>query len=610
MVKTITFTQPPASIADLAPTLQAGGSLAIDTFYYVVCAVAGNTLIYSSSQVKAGISNEVSATTDASNKTIRLDWTAIPGAVGYYVFRATSSDVYTGSKRFRRETDNHSSYVTTTNNFFIDAGAATPALYRTSYIPVAPASFVFPDKVDPRTYGEGRLTLSGGDSGDPITLQNIYDDAVANAWTDWCKYDRKIFTLMGHFYINSADTYFEALNQLLNLFDNIYFKSIGGSLKFGTIDANGSPTDGCEINNVCAYSNQIYFYVGTKMYATKLKGNASSVSSPYYLSGIIATHYIKPNGGIFDGVSLTDFSLQSNQVDIFMKNLNSATAYWMPLYNDTLLLQGLICTYHYPYYSANNTMDRIKCMASSYQVRMRRINNDIQSMHHIDGEYPNTPDTDGLPVIYWGNATVYTSHFNLWHSFRLKVNAQGNALANVKVTIKDKDGNIAEDKDGTEVKAFTTDAYGNLWAEKINITAVTDNTITDSSKSWTTDKWKGRNLYIVSGNGKGWQVKILSNTGTVLTLCEDFITNPSVSDQAGIILWIKRVKMMHKAGTGAGTGDAYTTTTLYTPHELTIYKDGYETYKADVEINRPMDLDIKLRHSPSVGRDEMGDDIR
>jgi len=74
----------PGSVVATAAT---GGSLAIDTYYYVVTAVSekGETVQ----------SSEVSATTDGTKKTIELTWATVPGARAYKVYRSTTSLSYT-----------------------------------------------------------------------------------------------------------------------------------------------------------------------------------------------------------------------------------------------------------------------------------------------------------------------------------------------------------------------------------------------------------------------------------------------------------------------------------------------------------------------------------
>ena len=57
-------------------------------------------------------------------------------------------------------------------------------------------------------------------------------------------------------------------------------------------------------------------------------------------------------------------------------------------------------------------------------------------------------------------------------------------------------------------------------------------------------------------------------------------------------------------GFGAGT------ISYYTPFTLSIYKDGYETYKEQLTPTEAIDYRRDLRHSVSAGRDAMGDEFR
>ena len=59
-------------------------------------------------------------------------------------------------------------------------------------------------------------------------------------------------------------------------------------------------------------------------------------------------------------------------------------------------------------------------------------------------------------------------------------------------------------------------------------------------------------------------------------------------------------------GGGSGAGSAYTTQTWYTPHKITLSKDGYETYKGVVNCDDAKCLSIKLYHNPfktRIGRE-------
>ena len=86
--------------------------------------------------------------------------------------------------------------VLATTNSYSDDG--TSALSNPS-LPVVPASTVLPMGVNPRVYGTGHLEYYGGTEADPITPQDIYDAAVADGWTDYCKWDKAMLIVLGNF---------------------------------------------------------------------------------------------------------------------------------------------------------------------------------------------------------------------------------------------------------------------------------------------------------------------------------------------------------------------------------------------------------------------------
>lgn len=60
-------------------------------------------------------------------------------------------------------------------------------------------------------------------------------------------------------------------------------------------------------------------------------------------------------------------------------------------------------------------------------------------------------------------------------------------------------------------------------------TAVSSNTLTNSGASWTVNAWAGYQVRVDSGRGVIQQIKIASNTGTVLTLAESWRITPSAT---------------------------------------------------------------------------------
>lgn len=97
-----------AAPASPGAALAAGGSLADDTYYYVVTAFfsAGET-------VKSA---EVNETTSGANNSVTISWTAVVGAVKYRVYRGTVSGTYTDYYE-----------VTAPTVTFLDTGASATA---------------------------------------------------------------------------------------------------------------------------------------------------------------------------------------------------------------------------------------------------------------------------------------------------------------------------------------------------------------------------------------------------------------------------------------------------------------------------------------------------
>lgn len=62
-------------------------------------------------------------------------------------------------------------------------------------------------------------------------------------------------------------------------------------------------------------------------------------------------------------------------------------------------------------------------------------------------------------------------------------------------------------------------------------------TLTDSSKSWTTNQWQNQKVKITGGTGSGQEAFISSNTATVLTLSSTLSPPPDATSTYKIMLW-------------------------------------------------------------------------
>ena len=162
----------------------------------------------------------------------------------------------------------------------------------------------------------------------------------------------------------------------------------------------------------------------------------------------------------------------------------------------------------------------------------------------------------------------------------------GNAISGATVTLKDSGG-------ATE-KTTTTNTDGYFLDETIAITNATTTTITDSSKSWTVDAHRGKEIIITSGVNAGQRCVVKSNTATQLTLMDALATACSAGDRAGLPFYALRCAINHDPATGGGVGSGYQIITDKNPHTLTITKTGYQDYQEIMTINRKMDLEVAL----------------
>lgn len=69
-------------------------------------------------------------------------------------------------------------------------------------------------------------------------------------------------------------------------------------------------------------------------------------------------------------------------------------------------------------------------------------------------------------------------------------------------------------------------------------TAGAAGTMTDSGQSWVTNAYAGYYVEILSGTGPGQRRKILSNTGTVLTITPNWGVNPASGSKYNILGWV------------------------------------------------------------------------
>jgi hypothetical protein len=445
-------------------------------------------------------------------------------------------------------------------------------------------------------------------------MQNIYDDAVSSSWTNWFLWDgmRAVWLFRQQISPTSTETHlaFKYVDIYCLGWWYMYNTHASSNLQFGEINTNGTTKNGCNIHMLADSlgESECRFDTSCKLYDTQILGS-NDTSHPFYAASIITGTYLNIN----NVTAAKDVKIQRMANFIVRNNVAmngiEASSYLGNVYNATSLYQNFKVTFLSVYYKNYPRLDTPTFTDATYQISHNSsfaAPNKGEYSVLIDPSCPNSTHASKLPVISW-NDSVYTGIYNdIFQSMRLLVtDVAGTGISGASVYFYDVNGADAADF-GTTTTVRTSDAQGYVWLEAITISSATSTTLTDSGKSWTTDAWIGRNVFIITGSGKNQLAKVKSNTATALTLCEALSTTPSANDLCGIVLEFKRARLTHKAASGNGTGAAYTDEALYTPHTIVIQKKGYETLRLKVTLDKPMNLVYKLRHSPTPWRDSMG----
>jgi hypothetical protein len=601
-IGTYTFTAPPAAAVVNVPTLSAGGVLQASTpYYYVVVPVGVGTDLASVDITYGPISNEVTKTTTSVNKTINLSWAAVAGAVGYIVFRANVSGTYGASTRIW---DSATNIATTTGTSFADngygrAGHVGGGIAAPYCLTLLPASLSLPCGFNPRVNGVGRLEILGGTAGSPVTFADIGAWAIAAGYTNHFYWDGNTFGLLAslHNTPEASATYFKDVLAVWYQFGRVLLTSshADSNFQFGSLSGIRG-IQGCILYAMSNLYSYVYFGQKCKWYGGNILGSGDGRYGSAYASFLTSAviNYVHTEVEFKDARVMAPGGFLGTGINAALSNifipgrLLSDSSPRSLTYNWTTILDHLHAT------NQSCRIDRYtfgKDAGGAYQTYFLNA----FDLNYIDCNFFLSTDANKLPIVYWPGSMASDKYVRVYQSFKLQVTDQNGAgLAGSLVTIKDSLGNIVTDYDGTAISGFLTDSSGRLWREAITITGATSITISDSSKSWTTDQFLGRNVWIIDGAGNWQQRKVLSNTGTQLTLTEAFDTTPAVGDHAGIILEILRARLNHKSGSGTGSGPTCTDTVTYTPHTVEIAASGYPGHADIFNINRPMDLAVVL----------------
>ena len=162
-----------AKPTNVTATAIAGGNLETGkTYYYRVISFWNMGIGGHFSYILSEYSNEVSATTNAANKTIALNWDDMTNANGYIIQRSETSGVYTvgGANTLRRVSQGYRGSPCAVNaSYFNDDGGA---LYNWSGVNC--------DYSQPNCL----FTCIGASTSDIASMSEVYSACVTNGWTE------------------------------------------------------------------------------------------------------------------------------------------------------------------------------------------------------------------------------------------------------------------------------------------------------------------------------------------------------------------------------------------------------------------------------------------
>lgn len=238
----ITYTRTTlGSISDLTATTAASGSLTASTqFWFVVVPLTAQ--YYTTNTTAWGApSNIATATTDTTNKTINLSWTAVSGAYGYIVYW-TKVDPGTNPENFnfsgwqvKVSTNPYYSTVTTNSFSFATEQISGTPTYSVKYDDAYRFVMISSVKTD-------TIALSTVDA--TVTPEGIYQACVLNSWDSITKLDDDSYYFATTISVGSNDSSVDLKGKNLILKGGFVTTAAGSMLYAGYSDRTTASTEG------------------------------------------------------------------------------------------------------------------------------------------------------------------------------------------------------------------------------------------------------------------------------------------------------------------------------------------------------------------------------
>ncbi|RKX60226.1 MAG: hypothetical protein DRP29_03065 [Thermodesulfobacteriota bacterium] len=163
-------------------------------------------------------------------------------------------------------------------------------------------------------------------------------------------------------------------------------------------------------------------------------------------------------------------------------------------------------------YTFNTTGANPTALITSREKDVDNIFNDVTLLGRGDGDSQITSNVYAASKVYSKITTKVNSY-------------------DTSITVADASSFPAS---GTIQIGEETITYVSITGNTFNVTKETgtaesgsDDTLTDTDKSWTIDAYAGKEVYIVSGTGSGQSRTVFSNTSNTLTVGQKWDTNPS-----------------------------------------------------------------------------------
>ncbi|HLD46177.1 MAG TPA: carboxypeptidase-like regulatory domain-containing protein, partial [Desulfobaccales bacterium] len=470
--------------------------------------------------------------------------------------------------------------TTTTNSYTV---TAAPNRNEYTWPMLSPISFPMPGGIS-RVGSRINVYFDGN-----VNLRDIYNAIVAAGYSTHAFWDGINFVLNGSIYITgSIAGSLIAKGVTIILLGTIYNTNPNCIITLGESIGNSYryPTTLTFLHYAAAAGSS--WGANLALCGVRVSGKGSYGTTPFVLGDI----RFAPNGTIFKDVVLLDGAM----FDSAWIDLNRISTPIILITTDTQVTWDMNIIYPGPgvYPNSNAYGKHYRMSFDSTGASDLMCKSHVSITYHLSMYDIYCPfRQNNLPVIDWtkyGSDTIWPTVF-LYHTCLLRVADQdGNAVSGATVTLKDSGG-------ATEKTAATnTDGY--FLDETIAITAATTTTITDSSKSWTADAHRGKEIIITSGVNAGQRCVVKSNTATQLTLMDALATACSAGDRAGFPFYALRCAIDHDPSKSGGVGAGFQIITDKNPHTLTITKAGFQDYQEILSINRKMDLEVALGPVP------------